>query len=61
MFTPTRLRILLIVFIAAITICCTASAIPGIRGDHIIRAASTFFAGLTSSAMIWLLMPKKTG
>jgi ABC-type uncharacterized transport system permease subunit len=60
MFTPARLRPLLIVLIILIMISCTASAVLSLRGGHTARAASTFFAGLTFSILFFTRLPKKT-
>jgi hypothetical protein len=60
MFTPARLRSELLVLIVLIMISCTASAILSLRGEHTARAASTFFAGLTFSILLFTRLPKKT-
>lgn len=60
MFTPARLRIVIIVLIVFIMISCTASAILSLRGGHTSRAASTFFAGLSFSIFFATRLPKKT-
>ena len=59
MFTPNRLRVVIIVLILVIMCCCTASAILSLRTGHTARAATTFFAGLTFSALFWARLPKK--
>ena len=61
MFTPDRLRNLIIALIAVIMCCVTASAILSLRTGHNARAASTFFAGLAFSILFWTRMPKKVG
>ena len=48
-------RKLIVVVIALIMICCTASAWYGIKAGHYPQAASTFFAGLTFSFIFWSL------
>lgn len=52
MSTSTR-RALIIVLIALILSCCTISALLGLRSGNPARAASTFFAGLAFSILIW--------
>ncbi len=52
-------RPVIIALIAVIMVCCTTSAILGLRGGHNAQAASTFFAGLTFSLIFWARMPKK--
>lgn len=59
MFTPARLRVLIIALIVVIMFCCTVSAILGLRGGHTARAASTFFAGLAFSILFWTRIPKR--
>jgi hypothetical protein len=59
MFTPKRLRMLIIALIVVIMCSVTASAILGLRTGHNARAASTFFAGLSFSILFWTRMPKK--
>jgi hypothetical protein len=49
------------VAIAVIMLCCTVSAILGLRAGHTARAASTFFAGLTFSIIFWSRLPNKAG
>jgi hypothetical protein len=61
MFTPPRLRLLIIGLVVVIMFCCTASAILSLRGGHSARAASTFFAGLSFSILFWSRIPKKAG
>ncbi len=46
-------RKLVILFIAAIMVSCTASAILGLNDGHTVRSVSEFFAGLAFSALIW--------
>ncbi len=59
MLKPARLRSVLIVLIVLVMICCTASAILSLRGEHTARSASTFFAGLAFSILFITRMPKK--
>ncbi len=61
MFTPRRLRIVIIVLIVLIMTSCTASAIFGLKAGHTARAASTFFAGLSFSILFWTRLPKRAG
>jgi hypothetical protein len=60
MFTPARLRTVLIVLIVLIMISCTTSAFLSLRGGHATRAASIFFAGLAFSTLFMNRLPKKT-
>lgn len=60
MRAPHRSRTLIIILIAVIMVCCTASAILGMRDGHVARPASTFFAGLAFSILIWTRLPKKS-
>jgi hypothetical protein len=46
-------RKLLIAFIVAIMLACTASAYFGLKAGHTARALSTFFAGSAMSILIW--------
>ena len=59
MLSPAVRRNLVLLCIAVIMICCTASAILGFKSGHTARAASTFFAGLTFSIIFWTKRPKK--
>ena len=59
MSNPTWRRPLVLALIAAIMICCTASAVFGLRSGHTARAASTFFAGLTFSILFWTQLQRK--
>jgi choline-glycine betaine transporter len=59
MFTPKRLRMVIIALIVVIMCCVTASAILGLRTGHTARAASTFFAGLAFSILFWTRLTKK--
>lgn len=59
MFTPQRIRLLIIGAIIVIMSCCTVSAVLGLRTGHTARSASTFFAGLSFSILFWTRMPKK--
>jgi uncharacterized membrane protein len=49
--SPT-LRKLLILLIALIVICCTASALLSLKAGHTAKAVSTFCAGLAFSILI---------
>ncbi|MBP7515623.1 MAG: hypothetical protein KA791_13805 [Flavobacteriales bacterium] len=59
MKNPALSRTLMLLCIAVILACCTASAILAIRSGHNARAASTFFAGLAFSALFLSRLPKR--
>lgn len=50
-------RPILIFGIVVILVCCTTSAILGLRAGHTARAASTFFAGVAFSVLFYSLLP----
>ncbi|MBL7952512.1 MAG: hypothetical protein JNM62_12430 [Flavobacteriales bacterium] len=52
-------RTILIIGIVLILVCCTVSAIFGLRAGHTARAASTFFAGVAFSALFFSLLPPR--
>ncbi|MBK7381980.1 MAG: hypothetical protein IPI81_01395 [Flavobacteriales bacterium] len=58
---PATRRTLILIGIAMIMICCTSSAVLGMRSGHTARAASTFFAGLSFSILFWSRLPRKQG
>lgn len=57
---PKLRRTLTYVAIAVIMLCCTASAVLGLRSGHAARAASTFFAGLSFSILFWTTARRRT-
>lgn len=53
--SPSTRRTALIICISVILIGCTASAYFSIKAGHNAKAASTFFAGVSMSILIWTL------
>ncbi|MEO8068371.1 MAG: hypothetical protein ABI599_11815 [Flavobacteriales bacterium] len=59
MLGPAVRRNLILAGIVVIMVCCTASAILGLRSGNTARAFSTFFAGLAFSLIFWTRRPRK--